>query len=98
MINKPEGILPCYAGKHFLDIDFRGNVLKCIDTLDNPAGNIITDEWEEIHKKLYQQYEENNCGKCWTSCRGVVEVLLHGKDKLLNLYDNYQSIKDVPLI
>jgi MoaA/NifB/PqqE/SkfB family radical SAM enzyme len=90
-------VLPCYAGKNLFNIDCQGNVTRCIDRLDDVAGNILTDEIFSIKKALLRQYETIECGDCWTSCRGNIETLMYGQRRLLNLRDSYLMTKNLPL-
>ncbi|MCP5106009.1 MAG: radical SAM protein [bacterium] len=93
-----RGVFPCYAGKNLFNIDSRGNVGRCIDTIDEPVGNIITDDIAEIKVKLLEKQVEGRCGNCWTSCRGSIETLMYGKNHLTNLIKSYQITKPVRLI
>lgn len=93
-----EGIRPCYAGRNLLHIDCQGNVSRCIDRLEDCAGNILTDDFETIRKALFKQQEANDCGACWTSCRGNFETLMYGKQRLRNLIDSYRITKSIPLL
>ena len=93
-----RGIAPCYGGKNLCNIDCSGNVTLCIDTLDQPAGNIITDDIEDIKKRLLETYRENECAQCWTSCRGSIESLMYGKNWLYNWIECYQIVKKMPLV
>ncbi|MCP4346088.1 MAG: radical SAM protein [Desulfobacterales bacterium] len=92
-----NGISPCYAGKNLFNIDSQGDVTLCIDRLDDPAGNILTDDTELIEKKLLEQHRTNKCIGCWTSCRGPTETLLYGKQRLSNWFDYYRMTKDIGL-
>jgi MoaA/NifB/PqqE/SkfB family radical SAM enzyme len=92
-----DGVKPCYAGKNLFNIDCQGNVTRCIDRLDHVAGNILTDEVAAIKKELRRQFELNDCGDCWTSCRGNFESILYGTGRIRNLIDSYQVTKAVPL-
>lgn len=92
------GIRPCYGGKNFLNIDCQGNVSRCIDRLEETAGNILTDSFDEIRKSLLQHYQNNDCGNCWTSCRGNFETLMYGKHPIRNLMDSYQVTRSIPLV
>ncbi|MDR2208959.1 MAG: radical SAM protein [Azoarcus sp.] len=92
-----HGIGPCYAGKNLFNIDCQGNVARCIDKLDDPAGNIFTDSIDQIVKVLNAQFRSQDCRQCWTSCRGSIEALLYGKQKIANLSAYYRMIKPVPL-
>ena len=93
----PNGITPCFAGKNLFNIDCQGDVSMCIDMLDDPAGNIFEDDMDVICDKLIEQQKVNTCGKCWTSCRGPIETLMYGENKLINYWDNYQLTKSLPL-
>jgi MoaA/NifB/PqqE/SkfB family radical SAM enzyme len=93
-----QGITPCYAGKNLFNIDCQGNVTLCIDRLQDPVGNILTDDLSKLQERLLVQYQQNNCGGCWTSCRGNIEPLLYGKNRLRNFLDSYQMTKSIPLI
>lgn len=92
-----QGVFPCYAGKNLFNIDCRGNVSRCIDTLDEPVGNIITDDIFDIKQKLLEKQRENRCGNCWTSCRGSIETLMYGRNRVSNLLKSYQVTKPVRL-
>jgi MoaA/NifB/PqqE/SkfB family radical SAM enzyme len=96
-VQNENGILPCYAGRNLLNIDCNGNVSRCIDRLDQPAGNILSDGLEQIIRELRNQYLENDCGGCWTSCRGNIESLMYGKNRLQNLWDSFQVTKRIAL-
>lgn len=91
------GITPCYAGKNLFNIDCQGNVSRCIDQLDQPAGNIFVDDLATLRHNLTGQFEQNRCGACWTSCRGNYETLLYGKHRLWNLVDSYRITRRIPL-
>jgi len=91
------GIGPCYAGKNLFNIDCQGNVSRCIDQLDQPAGNILVDDVEIIQRTLLSQFEQGDCTACWTSCRGNYETLLYGKNRLQNMIDSYRITKGIPL-
>ncbi len=91
-----NGILPCYAGKNLMNIGSTGNVSRCIDTLDNPAGNIFTDEFSLIMANLFNQFKAGTCGGCWTSCRGSIETLMYNRS-MKNIKDMLLMTKPVPL-
>ncbi len=95
--NNPGGVTPCYAGRNLFNIDSQGNVTLCIDTLDDPVGNILRDDMTAIQAGLLARQRTNTCGACWTSCRGPVETLMYGKNKLPNLLDYYHMTRDIPL-
>ncbi len=92
-----NGIGPCYAGRDLCNIDSQGEVGLCIDRLEDPVGNILTDDVFEIERRLVVAYRENQCRDCWTSCRGSIEAVRHGRGKLANLSDYYQMTRPVPL-
>lgn len=92
-----KGVIPCYAGKNLFNIDCQGNVTRCIDRLDNVAGNILTDEVSSIKQALMKQFKANDCGECWTSCRGNIESLMYGHGRFMNFLDSYQVTRSVPL-
>jgi MoaA/NifB/PqqE/SkfB family radical SAM enzyme len=91
------GITPCYAGKNLFNIDCQGNVSRCIDQLDQPAGNVLVDDLSTVRRNLISQFEQNQCSACWTSCRGNYETLLYGKNRLRNLIDSYRITRRIPL-
>lgn len=93
-----HGILPCYAGKNLFNIDSSGDVSLCIDRLEEKAGNILKDDMQEIRKKLLEMHQNNNCGGCWTSCRGSIETMMYGKERWYNLYKTHQITKSMPLV
>jgi radical SAM protein with 4Fe4S-binding SPASM domain len=94
---KAEGVLPCHAGKNLFNVDCQGNVTLCIDTIHDPVGNILHDDIFELERRLLEKHRTNTCGTCWTSCRGPVETLMYGRNRLRNLRDYYQLTRDVPL-
>jgi len=97
-VNEGKKVAPCYAGKNLFNIDCQGNVTRCIDRLDQVAGNILTDELGAIEQSLLRQYEANDCGDCWTSCRGNIETLMYGPKRFRNLLDSHLVTRDVPLV
>jgi MoaA/NifB/PqqE/SkfB family radical SAM enzyme len=91
------GIGPCYAGRNLCNIDSQGNVTFCIDRLEDPAGNILTEDMVTIERRLLERQRNNDCRACWTSCRGSIESVLYGRHRLLNLFDYYQMTRPVRL-
>jgi hypothetical protein len=87
----------CYAGKNLFNIDCRGAVSLCIDTLTEAVGNIFSDDIVVLKQKLLQKHQQNTCSACWTSCRGSIETLMYGKERLRNLWHSYQFVKKIPL-
>ena len=92
-----NGIGLCYAGRNLCNIDSQGDVGLCIDRLDDPVGNILTDDIFEIQGRLLQQHQANQCRDCWTSCRGSIEAVRHRHGKMANLWDYYQMTRPVAL-
>jgi len=93
-----NGIEPCYAGKNLFNIDSQGNVTRCIDCLDDSAGNILTDDIVGIKRNLLHQFGKSECFGCWTSCRGSIEPMLYGEKRFKNIINSYPMIKDIPLV
>ena len=87
----------CYAGKNLCNIDNKGDVSLCIDTIHQPVGNILNEPAERIRGKLRKAFQSNPCRSCWTSCRGSIETLMYGKGVLNNLRDYYRMVKPVAL-
>lgn len=93
------GIQPCYAGKNLFNIDSQGKVTRCIDRLEESAGNILTDDANFIKQNLNQLYQNSNCGECWTSCRGTVESMMYyDKTKIKSLMAFRKMTKNVALV
>ncbi|MCP4154928.1 MAG: radical SAM protein [bacterium] len=92
-----EPVSPCYAGKNLFNIDSQGNVTRCIDCLDEPVGNILTDDMKEIRKKMLEKHTHGGCDSCWTSCRGSIETLMYGKNRLYNTIKSYDITKKAAL-
>ena len=93
-----KGIPGCRAGKNLFVVDCQGNITRCLDWLDKPVGNILREELEPVMAKLYRQYESTVCADCWTSCRGNVETLLYGPDRLRDWRAYYEIVRDVPFV
>ncbi|MEW6363907.1 MAG: radical SAM protein [Acidobacteriota bacterium] len=87
----------CFAGLNLMNIDCRGSVSLCIDRADEVVGNLLEETTEAIRRKLLARYRDNQCRSCWTSCRGSIETLMYGGDRLANLRDLYGMTKPVPL-
>jgi len=69
------GIGSCQTGRLLLNIDNKGNVARCTETLDEPVGNILTDNMTNIRDGLWKVQREKQCSQCWTSCRGFAESM-----------------------
>jgi len=90
-----NGIGPCYAGRNLCNIDCQGDVSLCIDRLEDPVGNILTDDIFVLEQRLLERHKTNQCRDCWTSCRGSIEALRYGQNRLANLIDYYQMTRPV---
>lgn len=91
------GVRPCRAGKNLLNVDCRGNVTRCIDRLDESVGNILTDDIRVLRDRLLSTARSQGCGDCWTSCRGSIESLMYGTNRLADLRACYRMVRNVPL-
>lgn len=69
------GIGNCQTGRLLLNIDNKGNVARCTETLGEPVGNILTQSMTDIRRSLWDRYKNQDCALCWTSCRGFVESM-----------------------
>lgn len=96
-VNSENGVTPCYAGKNLFNLDSQGNAGLCMDRLEEPVGNILAEDIQTIKKKLFQAYLKNECGDCWTSCRGGIEPQLYGERRFSDLLDSYRIFRRVPL-
>jgi radical SAM protein with 4Fe4S-binding SPASM domain len=92
-----NGVGNCMAGRNLFNIDTQGNVTRCIDKLDQPAGNIFEEDIRQIQKRLNAQHAQNQCQECWTSCRGPIETIMYGKDRIKNIYDYFHLTRDVSI-
>jgi len=70
------GLGRCQTGKLLMNIDNKGKVARCTETLDEPVGNILTEEIDQIVSKLRSRQRETDCAQCWTSCRGFAESMI----------------------
>lgn len=69
------GIGNCQTGRLLLNINHRGDVARCTETLDEPVGNILTDDVLDIRDRLRRVQRKSDCSQCWTSCRGFAECM-----------------------
>jgi MoaA/NifB/PqqE/SkfB family radical SAM enzyme len=69
------GVGDCQTGRLLMNIDNRGQVARCTETLDQPVGNILTEDIDEIRRRLHHVQETQPCAQCWTSCRGFAEAM-----------------------
>jgi len=70
------GIGDCQTGRVLMNIDNRGNVARCTETLDEPVGNVLTDDILDLRARLRALQRSHPCAQCWTSCRGFAESML----------------------
>lgn len=86
------GIGNCQAGYLTFNIGSRGEVSRCIDTIDEPVGNILTDEITDLRDRLQKAQKKGSCAQCWTSCRGSVESL-YMPPRIRQFREFYVSVK-----
>lgn len=89
------GIGNCQTGRLLMNIDTRGNVSRCIEMLNEPVGNILTDDVMEIRERLGKLQREQSCAQCWTSCRGFAESMMR-PPRLRQFREFYRSVKAHP--
>ena len=86
------GVGNCQTGRLLMNIDNRGNVARCTETLDQPVGNVLTDDILEIRRRLLRVQREQECGQCWTSCRGFAESMQQ-PPRMRQLREFFRSVK-----
>jgi MoaA/NifB/PqqE/SkfB family radical SAM enzyme len=91
------GVGPCMAGRNLCNVDSDGDVSLCIDRIGEPVGNLLRDEAPVIERRLRAAHAANDCRGCWTSCRGAIETLMYGGDRLGNLRDYHAMTRRVAL-
>ena len=69
------GVGDCQTGRLLMNIGSRGEVARCTETLEEPVGNILSDDIREIRRRLHAVQRERPCAQCWTSCRGFAESM-----------------------
>jgi MoaA/NifB/PqqE/SkfB family radical SAM enzyme len=69
------GIGNCRSGELYLNINNRGEVARCTETLDEPVGNLLDTSAREIYRRLRRLQRTQPCAQCWTSCRGFAESM-----------------------
>ncbi|MFI5379299.1 MAG: radical SAM/SPASM domain-containing protein [Tepidisphaerales bacterium] len=89
------GIGNCRTGRLLMNIDTRGNVSRCTEMLDQPVGNILTDDIDEIRGRLWQRQREQKCAQCWTSCRGFAESMMR-RPRLRQFREFFHSVRPHP--
>ena len=72
---KTKGIKNCGGGKTFINMDEKGDITRCIDQKGQTAGNPLRDPIAQICKTLLTQRQNKPCSNCWTSCRGLAEMI-----------------------
>ncbi len=86
------GIGNCQTGKLQMNIDHKGNVSRCTETLNEPVGNILAESIFDIRDKLAERARTRDCSQCWTSCRGFAEAM-HEKPRLRQFKEFFISVK-----
>lgn len=86
------GIGGCQTGRLLLNIDNRGQVARCTETLDEPVGNILSDGIGLINRRLRKVQSSRECSRCWTSCRGFAECMFK-PPRLRQFREFYTSVK-----
>lgn len=69
------GVGHCRTGRLLMNIDHRGQVARCTERLDEPLGNILTDDIRTLRQRLWNVADSQECAQCWTSCRGFAESM-----------------------
>lgn len=86
------GIGDCEAGRLSLNIGSRGEVSRCIDTLERSVGNILTDDVVALRDRLWEAQSKSACADCWTSCRGFAECM-YLPPRVRQFREFYRSVK-----
>ena len=86
------GIGDCQTGRLLMNIDNRGNVARCTETLDEPVGNILHDDILAIRDSLRATQAGSECNQCWTSCRGFAECM-YAKPRMRQFKEFLVSVK-----
>ena len=69
------GVGDCRTGRLLMNIGHRGKVSRCTDRLDEPVGNILTEDVFRIRDRLWAVQGRQECSQCWTACRGFAESM-----------------------
>lgn len=69
------GVPGCGGGMTFMNINCQGMISRCIDMYDTPSADPQKHTLKEILASLKRDHEKSLCATCWTSCRGVAEVI-----------------------
>jgi MoaA/NifB/PqqE/SkfB family radical SAM enzyme len=86
------GIGNCQTGRLLLNIDNRGDAARCTETLDEPVGNVLSQDVREIARRLRRTQRRRACSQCWTSCRGFAECM-HRPPRARQLLEFYRSVR-----
>jgi MoaA/NifB/PqqE/SkfB family radical SAM enzyme len=86
------GIGDCQTGRILMNIDNCGKVARCTETLEEPVGNILTDDIMDIRDRLRRMQRTRPCAQCWTSCRGFAESMSR-PPRLRQFREFYASVK-----
>jgi MoaA/NifB/PqqE/SkfB family radical SAM enzyme len=86
------GIGSCQTGRLLLNIDNRGFVSRCTETLDEPVGNMLSDDVMGIRRRLWRVQRDRDCAQCWTSCRGFAESMCK-PPRIRQLREFYTSVR-----
>ncbi len=86
------GVGGCEGGTLFLNVGSGGEVSRCIDTLGESAGNILSDDVFAIRDRLARLRTEKPCAACWTSCRGFAECM-YAPPRARQFREFYTSVK-----
>ncbi len=88
-----HGVPACHAGQTFFNVDERGQVSLCIDSLERPVASLLTDSADTIVDALRDRTRTNPCGQCWTSCRGLGDILAGPTGFARSAQDFYRAIR-----
>ena len=86
------GIGDCQTGRLLMNVDNKGNVSRCTETLDRQVGNILTDDILDIRDRLHAVQSASRCNQCWTSCRGFAESM-YARPRMRQFKEFLHSVK-----
>ena len=69
------GVPNCAAGVRFFNIDHRGRVSPCVETMDRAVGSVLDDPAPVLVRRLRRSDVRAACRDCWYNCRGETEAL-----------------------
>lgn len=70
------GVPGCLGGRMFAFVDAAGDLYRCVEQQDAPVGNLIATPASILRDRLACQAAARPCAACWTSTRGITEVVL----------------------